>query len=216
MTRFKAGLIGLFSLFLPLALAAEAGIAPGTDFKKIFNKSTIISSNVFSTRDNAGNQWITMAADTHVTTNIPLDKLRSVITDYEHYPDFFKRNTSSQVIGTTEDGGVYQRVRVTVGLMGFSYTCGYTVLCRETVNTPAKFVLTFAHVSDDGNTRDVYGEWYFETVYVEGNPWTYVRYVSSSASIRRLVLQKAIQSMFVNSEFTDMTDQLLEAARKYR
>jgi hypothetical protein len=109
---------------------------------------------------------------------------------------------------------VYQEVRVTVGLLGLSYTGRYTVLVREMVNTPGKFVLTFNHISDDGNIRDVNGEWYFESITVDGKPMTYVRYVSSSSSMRRLGIQKAIQSMFVNAEFTGMTDQLLEAGAR--
>lgn len=198
-----------------MRIGADAGIAAGTDFAKIFRKSTIISSDVFSNKDEDGNTWITMEADTHVTTDIPLDKLRFVITDYANYPKYFKRNASSRVAGFSDDGGVYQDVRVTVGLLGFSYTGRYTVLVREQINTPTKFVMTFNHINDDGSIRDVNGEWYFETIQVNGQPGTYVRYVSSSTSIRRIGIQRGIQSMFVNAEFTGMTDQLLEAAARY-
>jgi hypothetical protein len=203
----------LFFLSLRLAAQAESGIAPNTDFKKIFHRSTIISSDVFSTRDSDDSVWITMSADTHVTTDIPLARLRYIITDYENYPQYFKRNTSSVIAGVTEEG-VYQDVSVTVRLLGFSFTGRYTVLVREVVNTPTQFVLEFSHVTDTGAIRDVHGQWYFQTIHVEGKPWTYVRYISSSAAIRRFLLQKTIQSMFVGSEFTGMTDQLLAAAAK--
>jgi hypothetical protein len=203
----------LFFLSFYLGADTGSGIAPDTDFKKIFRKSTIISSDVFSTRDSDNSVWITMSADTHVTTDIPLDKLRYIITDYENYPAYFKRNTASVIAGVTETG-IYQDVQVTVGLLGFSFTGRYTVLVRELVNTPTQFVLGFSHVTDNGTIRDVHGQWYFETVYVDGQPWTYVRYISSSASIRRFLLQKTIQTMFVGSEFTAMTDQLLAAADK--
>jgi hypothetical protein len=205
----------LLSVFLVpvLGVSADAGIAPDTDFKRIYNRSTIISSRVTSYKDGNNNTWITMFADTHVTTDIPMARLRYIITDYLNYPKYFKRNTSSRIAGATADGGVYQDVRVTVGLLGLSYSGRYTVLVREMVDTPDRFVLTFNHINDDGNIRDVNGEWYFEKITVEGKPMTYVRYVSSSSSIRRIGIQKAIQSMFVNSEFTDMTDQLLEAAQ---
>jgi ribosome-associated toxin RatA of RatAB toxin-antitoxin module len=207
-------LLGCALLLAPApGLTAGEGIEPDTDFRKIFNNSTIISSNVFSTQE-ANALWITMFADTHVTTDIPLAKLRRIITDYENYPKYFKRNTSSRIAAVTGEG-VYQDVRVTVGLIGFSFSGRYTVLVRELINQPDKFWLTFTHVTDDGNIRNVHGEWYFETLDGEGSPRTYVRYVSSSQSIRRFFLQKTIQSMFVGSEFTDMTDQLLEAAAKY-
>lgn len=207
----------LFSVLLVpvLGVSADAGIAPDTDFKKIYNKSTIVSSRVTSFKDGNNNTWITMFADTHVTTDIPMARLRYIITDYLNYPKYFKRNTSSRIAGTTADGGVYQDVRITVGLLGFSYSGRYTVLLREMVDTPDKFVLTFNHINDDGNIRDVNGEWYFERITVDGKPMTYVRYISSSSSIRRIGIQKAIQTMFVGSEFTDMTDQLLAAAAKY-
>ncbi|MDR1374259.1 MAG: SRPBCC family protein [Treponema sp.] len=211
----KRGLF-LVSVFLVPALgaSADAGIAPNTDFKKIYNRSTIISSRVTSYKDSGNNTWITMFADTHVTTDIPLARLRYIITDYLNYPRYFKRNTSSRIAGTTEDGGVYQDVRVTVGLLGLSFSGRYTVLVREMVDTPEKFVLTFNHINDDGNIRDVNGEWYFERVTVDGQLMTYVRYVSSSSSLRRIGIQKAIQTMFVSAEFTDMTDQLLAAGAR--
>lgn len=211
----KRGFI-LFSVFLiPVpGTSADAGIAPDTDFRRIYNRSTIISSRVTSFKDGSNNTWITMFADTHVTTDIPLARLRYIITDYLNYPKYFKRNTSSRIAGTTEDGGIYQDVRITVGLLGFSYSGRYTVLVREMVDTPDKFVLTFNHINDDGNIRDVNGEWYFERITVDGRPMTYVRYISSSSSVRRIGIQKAIQTMFVSSEFTGMTDQLLEAGTK--
>jgi hypothetical protein len=211
----KRGFV-LFAVFLipAFGVAADAGIAPNTDFKRIYNRSTIISSRVTSFKDGDNTTWITMFADTHVTTDIPLARLRYIITDYLNYPKYFKRNTSSRIVGTTGDGGVYQDVRVTVGLLGFSFSGRYTVLVRETADTPDKFVLTFNHINDDGNIRDVNGEWYFERITVDGKLMTYVRYISSSSSMRRIGIQKAIQTMFVGSEFTGMTDQLLEAGAK--
>jgi hypothetical protein len=203
----------LFLFSAPGAAAVEGGVAPDTDMEKIFNKSTIISSDVFSTQED-GALWITMLADTHVTTDIPLATLRRIITDYDNYPKYFKRNTSSRIAAVTDDG-IYQDVRVTVGLIGFSFSGRYTVLVRTLIDNPDKFLLTFSHITDDGSIRDVHGEWYCETLPAGGTPKTYVRYVSSSRSIRRFFLQKAIQSMFVGAEFTDMTDQLLAAAAKY-
>jgi ribosome-associated toxin RatA of RatAB toxin-antitoxin module len=203
----------LFFLSFHLAADVDRGIFPNTDFKKIFNKPAIISSDVFSIREGDNSQWITMLADTHVTTAIPLAKLRYIITDYENYPRYFKRNTSSRIAAVTEEG-TCQDVRVTVGLMGMSFSCRYTVLLKELVNTPAKFVLEFTHVSDDGNTRDVNGQWHFESVFVDGRPGTYVRYISSSTSLRKFFLQKTAMSLFGGAEFTGMIDQLLEAAAK--
>jgi hypothetical protein len=196
------------------AAAEPVGIVPGTDFKRIFNRSTVIDSAVFSTRDTDNSVWITMFADTHVVTDIPLARLRYIITDYENYPRYFKRNTASKVAAVTGDG-IYQDVQVTVGLLGITFTGRYTVLVREIVNNPAQFVLEFSHVTDNGAIRNVHGQWYFESVTVNDRPGTYIRYISSSESIRRSILQKTAMALFVGAEFTDMTDQLLKAAADY-
>jgi hypothetical protein len=152
-----------------------------------------------------------MLADIHVCVDIPQETLRGIVTDYEHYPQVFKRMRSIRV--RREDQGAYQDWHVGVGFKNFSFDTYYTLLAVEKQNTAERYQLDFSHVADDGSIKDAWGQWYFESIRLEGKEWTYVRYTTSSRVIRKFPLQRTIMGWIINKEYTDLMNQFLAAAR---
>jgi hypothetical protein len=151
-----------------------------------------------------------MYTDIHITTDIPMDKLRRAILDFDAYPRMFKRNQSITVI--RDNAAVYLGMTVGAELMGFSFLTTYRVAVTELLNTPEEFVIDFSFVSGDGSMKEFYGRWYFETVRRNGEEFSYVRCYTSSVVIRKYPLQRLIMSLFINSESRDLMGQFLKAA----
>jgi ribosome-associated toxin RatA of RatAB toxin-antitoxin module len=195
-----------------IPFAVEVVIPSGEVLKAILGKPRVISSGIASEKGDDNSRWIRMFADVHVCTGIPLSRLYAVITNYGNYPAYFKRNRSVQVF-PAEPEGVYQDAEVGISLMGISYISRYRTLIREKKNTPSGFILEFTGISSDGSVKDLFAQWFFETVLVDGRPHTYIRYTFSNAVARKNIFQKAVMSMFIDSEALAMLNQLLLASQ---
>jgi hypothetical protein len=195
--------------FIP---ALEIGISPGTDLGKIAKKPAIVSSEISLVPGDISPRWITMKADVHVWTDIPLDTLRPIARDFENYSNIFKRIKRDRVI-KTEDA-LYLEMLISVGLLNITYDTEYVLLAAEVLNTPSRFLLDFSHVSDDGRVRKAHGIWYFEAAAVEGVMGTYIRYIADGQVLKVYPLQDTIMHMFVNMEHIDILNQFLQAVSK--
>jgi ribosome-associated toxin RatA of RatAB toxin-antitoxin module len=175
------------------------------------NKPGVVGTYVSAEEDEGHTKWIAMFADIHVCADIPQETLRQVVTNYEQYPQIFKRLRSIQV--RQENEGAYQDWHVGVGFKNFSFDTNYTLLAVEKKNTPEYYLLDFSHVADDGSIKDAWGQWYFETIWLQGREWTYIRYTTSSRVIRKFPLQRTVMGWIINKEYTDLMSQFLNAAR---
>jgi hypothetical protein len=202
----------LFLLALPRLFAQEPDIELPDQriLSKIFNKPGIIKTYVSQERGNDRIRWVEMYTDVHLVTDIPMDKLRRAILNFDNYPRIFRRNQSITVI--REDAAVYLDMAVGAEFLGISFLTNYRVLVTELFNTPEEFVLDFSHVADDGSVKDVYGRWYVEKIPGGGEERFYVRYYASSKVIRKYPLLRMIMSMFINSESRDLMEQFIKAA----
>lgn len=212
-------LIWAFLRFSSAPLSAEnAALYPGTDPWEILNKPQLIGVDVYSPR---GDPRIMMFADAHVSADIPLYKLRSVIGDYGQYHRYFKRCSQSGIASRTEEG-VFQELEMTVRLMGMSFTGRFVVFVRELSSSSSSFSLGFTYTSETGTIRRVYGEWRFERIEpafsgdrdsgVSPGGLTYVRFTLSGATIRKIPLQKTAMSLALGPEMISILEQLLAAA----
>jgi ribosome-associated toxin RatA of RatAB toxin-antitoxin module len=210
---FKLSLIAVIFLCSPRQLwPVEVGIPSIEVLKKIAGKPQVIDSEITSEKDPDNSRWIRMYADVHVCTDIPLERLYPVITDYGNYPAYFKRNRAVQVF-PAEPAGVYQDAEVGIVLMGISYISRYRTLITEKENTPSRLILEFNGVSSDGSVRDIFAQWYFEALVVDGQPCTYIRYTFSNSVVSKNIFQRAVMAMFIDSEAAAMLNQLLLASR---
>jgi hypothetical protein len=202
-------LFGLSGVF-----AQEGDIAiPGQEtLKKINNRPGIIKTMISQEREDDKTAWIEMYTDVHITSALPMDKLRRVILDFAGYPRIFRRNETTAVV--REDDAVYLDMAVGAEFLGLSFLTNYRVLVTEVRNTPEEFILDFSHVSDDGSVKDVSGRWYLKKLPpTEGAEQRYyVRYHAYSKVARKYPLQRMIMSMFINSESRDLMRQFVEAA----
>jgi hypothetical protein len=188
----------------------EIGIPPDTDLARILNKPAMVGSAITGETAADHSRWITMDADVHVCTAVPLDELRAVARDFENYPHIFKRMKKDTVSRTGT--GVYVEMFISVGLLGINYNTAYILLAEERIDTPARFLLDFSYVSGDGLVQSARGIWYFESVMVNGSPAVYTRYIAKGTVLRKYPLQETIMDMFVNLEHIDLINQFLKAA----
>ncbi|AEF84846.1 hypothetical protein TREPR_1000 [Treponema primitia ZAS-2] len=210
----KKMLPALFLLGLSRLFAQEADIElPDQEvLEKIYNKPGIIKTEVSQEKGDDNLRWVEMYTDIHITTDIPMDKLRRTILEFNNYPRIFRRNQGVTVIW--EDDSVYLDMTVGATLLGISFLTKYRVSVTELFNSPEEFVLDFSHVSDDGNVKDVYGRWYLKKIPLsaEGEQRFYVRYYASSKVIRKYPFLRMIMAMFINSESRDLMNQFLKTA----
>ena len=203
-------LLPVLLLFPGFAAAGETGIPPDTDLAKLLHRPAVIASSITVETEAGDFRWITMDADVHACTAIPLDRLREIARNFEGYPKIFKRMKWDKVRRSPE--GVFVEMFISVGLMGITYDTDYTLLAEEQIDAAGRFLIDFSHVSSDGQVRDAHGVWYFESVTVNGAPAVYLRYTASGKVLKKYPLQDTIMSMFVNMEHVDLLNQFLKAA----
>ncbi|GHV77208.1 hypothetical protein AGMMS49942_20290 [Spirochaetia bacterium] len=207
----------LFLLGLSRLAAQEAGIElPGqTVLKKIFNKPGIVKTEVSQEMGDDKIRWIEVYTDAHIATDVPLDKLRRAILDFDNYPRMFKRNQSIAVI--REDGRIYNDMTMGAEFLGIFFLTTYRVEIIELRNTPEEYVIEYRFVSGDGKIKEFYGRWYLERIPRSegGKDQYYVRYYASSTVIRKYPLQRFIMSLFINSESRDLLEQFIKTAGEY-
>jgi hypothetical protein len=203
----------LFFFALPSVFAIE--LPDQAALGKIFNKPSIIKTEVSQEKGSDNIRWIEAYTDVHFSTDIPLEKLRRTILDFDNYPQMWRRNRNIAVI--REDGKVYHDMTMGAELMGFSFIINYRVLVTELFDTPDEFVIDYRFVSGDGSMKEFYGRWYFEKIPLSGNGEDrfYVRCHTSSVVIRKYPLQRLIMSLFINVESRDLMVQFLKAAGEY-
>jgi hypothetical protein len=192
--------------------AVSAGLAAGAGVEDLLKSPRVISSSVSREKREGKSLWIDMTVDVHGCTEVPRERLLAVLNDTDNYSRVFKRIRAASFGSTGE--GVYRDMRMSIGLLGFSFETNYTLLFRETLNTAGAYRLTFTHAGDDGTVKDVHGFWYFESLEISGESYTYVRYYSSCRVLRKFPFQRMIMSMFNGQENIDMMHQLFRAAAR--
>ncbi|MDR1143831.1 MAG: hypothetical protein LBK77_06405 [Spirochaetaceae bacterium] len=205
--------------FIALCAEAQEASAIGkpelyreANLKKLIEKYDVIYTRV-DTLTEGSKTWIPMEADVHICTAVPLEKIKSAITDYDNYTGIFRRSTASRTL-SRDAGGTTAFFEMTVGAMGITVVTAYTVLLETPIDTPDKFLLRFSHISDNGSIRKVYGFWYLESVMIDGKPYTYLRYYSTSEPLRVNIIQRQVTSWFISSEYGSMLKDVLTAARR--
>jgi hypothetical protein len=181
------------------------------NLKKLIEKYDVIYAKV-DTLTEGSRTWIPMEADVHICTAVPLEKIKSVITDYDNYTGIFRRSTASRIL-SRDAGGTTAFFEMTVGAMGITAVTAYTVLLETPIDIPDKFLLVFSHLSDNGSIRKVYGFWYLESIMIDGKPYTYLRYYSTSEPLRINIIQRRVTSWFISSEYGSMLRDVISAAK---
>ncbi|MDR2663686.1 MAG: hypothetical protein LBC31_11880 [Treponema sp.] len=203
--------------FIPLCAEAQGASAVGkpelyreANVKKLIEKYDVIYAKVDALTEGS-KTWVPMEADVHICTAVPLEKIKAVITDYDNYTGIFRRSTASRIL-SRDARGTTAFFEITVGAMGVTVVTAYTVLLETPLDSPGKFLLTFSHAGDNGSIRKVYGFWYLESIMIDGKPYTYLRYYSTSEPLRVNVLQRQITSWFIGSEYGSMLKDVITAA----
>jgi hypothetical protein len=208
----KTGLFAGLLLVCALSGAQEGAFSlpPQTKWRRLYNRSEVIESQVSREIDADKNKWIDFYADVHTLTDIPMAGLRETILDYESYPLTFNQYKS---IAVARDGDrVFHDTVMGVEAFGTLYSMAFRQMITTAADDGNRLVLNFSHVSDDGRIKNTRGTWYFESL--PGTEWTYVRYYGASRVVQLFGLQRFFMSLFIDKESKDALAQFLKAARK--
>jgi ribosome-associated toxin RatA of RatAB toxin-antitoxin module len=190
---------------------SSAGIKGGANYRRLYNNPETILSRVGELKEGDA-VWIPVEVDVHMVSDIPLNKFKAAISDYNNYPKLFKRTTASRIIEKTDEGTI-AFFEVTVGALGVTVVSSYEALLRVLVDEPGKFLVEFTQHSGDGTVRNVGGYWFFETVKMGSKTCTYLRNYTAMESLQVNMLQKTAASLFLGSEYMGMLKELQKAAK---
>jgi hypothetical protein len=204
----------LFLLGLSFLSAQETDIAiPDQEIlKKISNRPGIIKTLVSQEKEDDQIRWIEMYTDVHIASDLPMDKLRRAILDFDTYPRIFRRNEKTAVI--RENDALYLDMDVRAEFLGIDFFVNYRVQVTETLNTPDEFILDFSYVCSDSSVQDVSGQWQLKKLpqAAGAEQQFYVRYYAYSKVVCKYPFQRMIMSLFINSESRDLMNQFVKAA----
>ena len=207
----KKLVIAILAVFIQLAVfGEELGIAPGTDFKAILNKPTVISSKT-TTQAEDGKTWIYMLVDAHVIADVSVDAVFRFVTDFASYPKYFKRTISTVRSGSNENCPIFD---VTAGatILGFNFLNKYKTQAVINIDTPDTKQCEIIDLENDGTIKNVSGIWFIKTVSYDGKPYTYIRFKDSSLMLQKVAGQKAVIAGASEKEHRDAINIVIAGA----
>jgi hypothetical protein len=205
-----AGLLLFIYALSGWAQEGEFSLPPQAAWKRLYNRSEIIESQVSREIDADKSKWIDFYADVHTFTDIPMASLRATILDYESYPLTF--NQYKSIVVSREGDRVFYDTVMGKEVLGTLHTMAFRQMVTKVVDEDGRLVLNFSHVSDDGRIKNARGTWYFESI--PDTEWTYIRYYGASRVIQLFGLQRFFMSLLIDGESKDALAQFLRAARR--
>jgi ribosome-associated toxin RatA of RatAB toxin-antitoxin module len=184
-------------------------IAPGTDLSAILNNPEALSGTVENLPKEGDDTWILMEADSHVVTDIPVEKLFAVLQDIPGQVKTFAHTREASVLEKSKAGRL---AAFTVGVFGIMTS--YKARVRERPNFPKSAVMELSQEVAETDIRNLWATWYFERVVVDGKPYTYIRFYDSSEVRSRIPGQKTDIAMANKGAHLDTINQLIAAAKK--
>jgi hypothetical protein len=200
----------LFFLFSAAAFGGDWGIAPDTDLDRILKKPQMISSSIYGETLDDNSRWVGVDADVHIVADKPFDLVIAQAKKLEDYARVFKWFKEVQVARLGEE--IFLQSLLSVGVMGINVNTVNTMRMVETVDAPFRLLMDYTWYSGDGLLLpDFRGQWYFESVTVNGIQGTYIRYTAHGTVVKKYPFQETVMRMFVNAEHLDLMRQFLKA-----
>jgi len=199
------------------ALFAQAGGEIGmpelteVQLKGLVDKPAVIASAVKDLgKDAEGSAWFSMFCDTQMVSSVPVEKIYAALNDFPNYRKTFGNDTA--VVRTTEKGKV---VKSKAGKLGVTVTYVYEQV--EPVNKPDEHLIVKTGIDEegDGNSRNMFTQYYLKTVVINGTPYTYLRNRDSTEYKSQMIGQFTVMKSKNESSHRDGLKDLVKAAAKY-
>jgi len=155
-----------------------------------------------------GKKWIVMKADYAASIKADLEKISSILTDYEAMPKVFKNIEKVEVVERLPDGAVTRQTTIVRGL-GFSFRNTLLFRISNTSVSPDVFVQTFSLSEGDKSTLKTEGSWTLEYSKAEGG--CVVSYRTENVILHQYPLQDSVMSAFGAGEIKKLFFELCDA-----
>ena len=159
-----------------------------------------------------GKTWITLSGTIEATTDLGVDQLLPVITDWAAYPWLF--HTVKKVEVASDGDAVLLSQTNVVSVLGFPVTNQFTVRLVTSRPTSGPVTVRWTQEHTDGTIDRIEGGWDLEPVTFEGKPGTLVRYRTVSSVPQVLPGQDAFVALFLPGELKQVVASVLAEARR--
>lgn len=171
-------------LWVPLEpLAAEDlfSVAPFEDPAALRGEPRELTYRV-QTEDIPPGAILVNTAEYDLLTDVPLESLREAITALDNYDEFAPRVTKSNGLPLSEgevgERSWLQELTLSFRVLFFGEVYDYILRLDEAdLDIPGSYGVEWRlERSLDGKFKDVWGGWFLQEIFVDGEPQTYVRY----------------------------------------
>jgi hypothetical protein len=180
----------------------------GAAFAEPVVKDLQVSSE---TRD--GKVWTNLAGTVEAWTDLPVDRLLAVITDWPDYPRIFSRIQKAEPLGPGSE--FLMSEVVTVSILGFPVTNRFTLRMQiGEGEVPGSAFVRWTQGDTDGTIDHLVGGWELIPTVSEGKPGTLIRYRNASSVIQSLPGQELVVRLFFPGELKDAVASAIKEARR--
>lgn len=155
-----------------------------------------------------GKKWIVMKADYAASIKADLEKISSILTDYEAMPKVFKNIEKVEVVERLPDGAITRQTTIVRGL-GVSFRNTLLFRISNKSLSPNVFVQTFSLSEGDKATLKTEGSWTIEYSKAEGG--CVVSYRTENVILHQYPLQDSVMSAFGAGEIKKLLFELCDA-----
>lgn len=171
--------VAIMMLVLSYSGFARSGTpqpAARTGFETLVDNPTVIELSV-TRSDLAPESRLGVLADIHAVYAVPRAAFLTVILDIERYYQFVPHVAESELVQSVSDTEELHRTLLRFGFLFFR--ANFETIGRVSRSRPDERseAITFRlEESIDGRVSSMNGFWYLETVFIDGQEYTYVRY----------------------------------------
>ena len=145
------------------------------------------------TRD--GKVWTNLSGTVELWTDLSVEQLLKVITDWPSYPRVFSRIRKAEPLGDGPEFLLDETVTVTI--LGFPVTNRFTLRMETGEGAmPGSAFLRWTQDHTDGTIDQIVGGWELEPQELHGKPGTLIRYRNASSVVQSLPGQELVVRLF--------------------
>lgn len=160
-----------------------------------------------------GKTWTAMSGRVEATTDLPLDLVVSVVTDWNSYPRLFPQMRQAGVV--LDGDAVLLSETVVISVLGFEVVKRFTLRMKSAFGTePGTWSLRWTQEKTDGSIDRLEGGWALSPVLVNGKPGTKIVYDAKQAVVQSIPGQEGIVGLFYPGELKQIVTAVLTEARK--
>ena len=171
----------------------------------------VVENRVFNTVV-AGKTWVTLSGTVEATTDLGIEPLLAVISDWNSYPRLFATVRKAE---TALDGeAVLLSETNVVTVLAFSVVNRFTLRVVVHRSDSGSVAVRWTQEHTDGTIDHMEGGWDLEPVTLEGKPVTLIRYRTVSSVPQALPGQDALMALFFPGELKKIIASVLAEARR--